>query len=160
MIVWLTGLSGSGKTTIANAIGDTVNWLVLDGDIVRSGLCSDLGFTEKDRRENIRRIGELCKILDNADLNVITAFISPYERDREFVKSIVPVFEVYLDCPLHECERRDPKGLYKKVRDGDIKNFTGIDSPYEIPSNPDLILNTMEKTVTECVIEILDLVYS
>jgi adenylylsulfate kinase len=159
VIIWLTGLPGSGKTTIANSLAAEMGFIVLDGDIVRRGLCTDLGYSEKDRKENIRRAGELCKLLSEQGFDVVTAFISPYEIDRQFVKGLVPIVEVYLDCPLSECERRDPKGMYKKARAGEITGFTGIDAPYEAPANPDVIVNTKELTVSQCVQMILDTVY-
>ncbi|WP_457755224.1 adenylyl-sulfate kinase, partial [Thermovibrio ammonificans] len=137
-ILWFTGLSGSGKSTLSHKVEEKlyemgVHTYVLDGDNIRQGLNKDLGFSEEDRRENIRRIGEVAKLFVDAGVAVLTAFISPYRRDREFVRNLVDkgdFIEVYVKCPLEVCEQRDPKGLYKKARAGQIKNFTGIDDPY------------------------------
>jgi len=163
-IVWLTGLSGSGKSTIAIELEKTLfekNYqvMILDGDIVRHGLCSDLGFSLQDRQENIRRIGEAAKLLMEAGIITICAFISPYNSDRGKVRSIVPegdFIETFIDCPLEECERRDPKGLYKKARSGLIKNFTGIDDPFEKPENPQLTIDTQKLTVEKSADKILE----
>jgi adenylyl-sulfate kinase len=149
-ILWLTGLSGSGKSTIANALeGELLRTghhsYLLDGDNIRHGLNKDLGFSDKDRVENIRRIGEVAKLFIDAGLIVITAFISPFRADRDLVRGLVApgeFFEVYVRAPLDVCEQRDPKGLYKKARAGAIKQFTGIDSPYEEPLKPELTLDT------------------
>ncbi len=158
-VVWLTGLSGSGKSTIAKELelklvqaGEIA--YTLDGDNIRHGLSSDLGFTDADRSENIRRIGAAAALFSDAGVVAITAFISPFENGREFAKQSVGddrFFEVFLDVPLAVCEERDPKGLYKKVRNGEISNFTGIDSPYENPPHPLLVLNTAELNVEESV---------
>lgn len=146
-IVWLTGLSGSGKSTIARALESLLVHeskalpYVLDGDNVRHGLNGDLGFGERDRSENIRRVGEVAKIMADANLIVITALISPFRTDRERVRTIAgthPFLEVHVATSLEECERRDPKGLYVKARAGQIRDFTGIDSPYEAPEAPEL----------------------
>jgi adenylylsulfate kinase len=145
-ILWFTGLSGSGKSTIANALEEVLynngNFTyLLDGDNVRHGLNSDLGFDEQSRIENIRRVGEVAKLFVDSGLIVLTAFISPFRSDRELVKKLVEegeFIEVFIDTPLEVCEKRDPKGLYKKARAGEIKDFTGIDSPYEAPSLPDI----------------------
>ncbi len=156
-IIWLTGLSGSGKSTIACKLERILfdknhQVMVLDGDNVRHGLNSDLGFSLEDRQENIRRIGEAAKLLMEAGIITICAFISPYNSDRQRVRKIVPegdFIETFIDCPLEECERRDPKGLYKKARSGLIKNFTGIDDPFEMPADPEVLINTQELTVDE-----------
>ena len=148
-VLWFTGLSGSGKSTIANATEHKLHELgyktmVLDGDNIRMGLCKDLGFSPQDRSENIRRISEVAKLFAESGTIVLTAFISPYREDREMARSIIgPDFiEIFVDTPLDVCEARDPKGLYKKARAGEIKGFTGIDSPYEAPLRPDMIIDT------------------
>lgn len=164
-VVWLTGLSGSGKSTIANALECRLNGLgrhtmLLDGDNIRHGLNRDLGFTEADRVENIRRIGEVAKLMADAGLIVITAFISPFQAERELVRSLLPpgeFLEVFVDTPLAECERRDPKGLYKKARAGQIPNFTGINSPYEHPVQPELVIDTTRVPLAESVGRIMRL---
>jgi bifunctional enzyme CysN/CysC len=151
-ILWFTGLSGAGKSTIANLVeqrlhGAGHHTMLLDGDNVRHGLNRDLGFTEADRVENIRRAGEVAKLMLEGGLIVLCSFISPYRAEREMVRSLVPVgefIEVYVDTPLDECMRRDPKGLYAKAKAGAIKNFTGFDAPYEVPSAPDLHLHTVD----------------
>jgi len=153
--IWLTGLSGSGKSTIANALDVYLNeqgkhTFLLDGDNVRHGLNKDLGMTGNDRAENIRRVGEVSKLMVDAGLIVICAFISPYKRDRRMVRSTFKYgdfIEVYLDTPLNVCEQRDPKGLYKKARAGIIKNFTGISDPYEIPESPEVTIDTSTSDV-------------
>jgi len=163
-IIWLTGLSGSGKSTIAIALEKLLfskkyQVMILDGDIVRFGLNSDLGFSPDDRQENIRRIGEAAKLLMEAGIITICAFISPYNRDRQKVRQIVPegdFIETFIDCSLAECERRDPKGLYKKARSGLIKNFTGIDDPFEIPERPEISLNTEKLSVEKSANKILE----
>jgi len=162
-ILWFTGLSGSGKSTIAGAVEQKLFELghhtyLLDGDNVRHGLNKDLGFSDVDRVENIRRIGELSKLMIDAGLLVMTAFISPFKADRQLVKDLVQqheFVEVYMDTALDECEKRDPKGLYKKARSGQIKNFTGIDSEYEIPETPEIIINTVELSIEECADKII-----
>jgi adenylylsulfate kinase len=159
MLVWLTGLSASGKSTIARALEARLGserWLtyVLDGDNLRHGLNSDLGFSENDREENIRRVGEVGALFVDAGLIAIAAFISPFRRDRERVRTIVGAerfIEVFLDVPLAVCESRDPKHLYEKARRGEIAEFTGISSPYEPPESPDVVLRTNEHSVDECV---------
>ena len=153
-VLWFTGLSGSGKSTIANLVEKKLHALghhtfLLDGDNVRHGLNKDLGFTETDRIENIRRVGELAKLMTDAGLIVLTAFISPFAAEREMVRSMLPpgeFVEIFVDTPLAEAERRDVKGLYKKARAGDLKNFTGIDSPYEVPARPELRVDTTRES--------------
>ena len=153
-MVWFTGLSGSGKSTIANIVerklhAEGKHTFLLDGDNVRHGLNKDLGFTEADRIENIRRVGEVAKLMTDAGLIVLTAFISPFRAERDLVRSMMGAgdfIEVYVDTPLEEAERRDVKGLYKKARSGALRNFTGIDSPYEAPENPEIRVNTLNET--------------
>ena len=148
VILWFTGLSGSGKSTLANLLeqklaAENKHTYLLDGDNVRHGLCGDLGFSAEDRVENIRRISEVSKLFVDAGTIVITAFISPFRADREFCRNLVEpqeFVEVFIDTPIEVCEQRDPKGLYKKARSGDIKDFTGIDSDYEAPNNPEIHL--------------------
>lgn len=157
-IVWLTGLSASGKSTIANAVEQKLFKLghhtyLLDGDNVRHGLNKDLGFSDSDRVENIRRIGEMAKLFVDAGLIVLSAFISPFRADRQTVRDLVEkgeFIEIHISTPLSVCEQRDPKGLYKKARKGDIKNFTGIDSVYEAPELPEITLNTAESDIEAC----------
>jgi bifunctional enzyme CysN/CysC len=164
-VLWFTGLSGSGKSTIANAVEKRLNLMnrhtfLLDGDNVRHGLNKDLGFTEPDRIENIRRVGEVAKLMADAGLIVLTAFISPFRAEREMVRSMLPegeFIEIFVDTPLEVAEERDVKGLYKKARSGALKNFTGIDSPYEAPENPDIRVNTVEMTVDEAAEHIVKL---
>ncbi len=162
-ILWFTGLSGSGKSTVANAVEFELykrgrKTFLLDGDNVRHGLNKDLGFSENDRVENIRRIGEVSKLFVDSGLIVLTAFISPFKSDRQIAKSLVKYdefIEIFIDTPLAVCETRDPKGLYKRARDGAIKNFTGIDSPYEPPKEPQIHIKTDECSVDECVDKII-----
>ena len=161
--IWLTGLSGSGKSTIAFELEKQLVCLghaayALDGDNVRHGLNRDLGFTPKDRTENIRRIAEVARLFNEAGVFVITAFISPYRADREMARTIIGVerfIETHIAAELDICEKRDPKGLYKKARAGEMSDFTGISAPYEAPTNPNLRLNTGTMTVTETLDEIL-----
>ncbi|SHO80770.1 Adenylylsulfate kinase [hydrothermal vent metagenome] len=149
-LIWFTGLSGSGKSTIANALEVKLyqlnyHTMLLDGDNIRFGLNRDLGFSDEDRVENIRRISEVAKLFIESGTIVITAFISPFQSEREYAKSILQddeFVEVFVDTPIEICQLRDPKGLYKKALNGEIKNFTGIDSPYEVPQNPDIIIKT------------------
>ena len=156
--VWFTGLSGSGKSTLAHIVEEALHQLgcrtyVFDGDNVRHGLCADLGFSEEHRRENIRRIGEMVRLFLDSGVVALTAFISPFSRDREVVRRLVtpPDFlEIYCRCPIEVCESRDIKGLYRKARAGEIAEFTGISSPYEEPSNPDLVLDTDSATLEAC----------
>ena len=163
-VLWFTGLSGSGKSTVANAVDLMLHQLstktyVLDGDNVRHGLNGDLGFSDVDRIENIRRIGEVSKLFVDAGLLVSTAFISPFIADREMVRQQLSegeFVEVFIDTPLAVCESRDPKGLYKKARAGEIKNFTGIDSAYEAPINPEIHVETADKSIEECAKQVID----
>ncbi|MHA1230874.1 MAG: adenylyl-sulfate kinase [Candidatus Helarchaeota archaeon] len=156
--VWFTGLSGSGKSTIADALKNKLKNLGikrverLDGDILRKTLCKDLGFTKKDRDTNIERVIFLAKLLTRNDVIVLTSFISPYRKLREQGRREIQNFiEVYVKCPIEECIKRDPKGLYKKALNNEIQNFTGISDPYEEPENPDLTLNTDKETIEESV---------
>lgn len=163
-ILWFTGLSGSGKSTIANAVeqmlfqNGNVTYL-LDGDNVRHGLNKDLGFDDKSRVENIRRVGEVAKLFVDSGLIVLTAFISPFQSDRELVRDLVKdaeFIEVFIDTPLKVCEQRDPKGLYKKARAGEIKNFTGIDSPYEAPNLADIHIRNDNISIEKACEQIFD----
>ncbi|GHH96922.1 adenylyl-sulfate kinase [Neobacillus kokaensis] len=162
-VLWFTGLSGSGKSTIANAVSAElyrmgINEYVLDGDNIRHGLNGDLGFSEADRTENIRRIGEVAKLFVDSGTIVTTAFISPFRTDRDQVRALFnegDFIEVFVDCPIEECERRDPKKLYAKARRGEIKDFTGIDSPYEAPARPEIIIRSDLLTVEKAVKEII-----
>ena len=160
--VWFTGLSGSGKSTLANALEKRLvamdkHTMLLDGDNIRMGLNRNLGFSEVDRVENIRRIAEVAKLMNQAGLIVLTAFISPYAKDRYNAREIIgeDFFEVYVSTPLEECEKRDVKGLYKKARRGEIPNFTGVTSVYEVPQNPDLVVDTSQCGMEEAVDRIL-----
>lgn len=163
-ILWFTGLSGSGKSTLAHALEDQLyqrgyHTYVLDGDNIRHGLCSDLGFSAEARAENIRRVGEMAKLFMDAGVITITAFISPFRSDRDRVRSIVSpgdFIEIYASCPLSVCESRDPKGLYRKAREGKIPEFTGISSPYEEPLNAEIVTNTGNHNISECVDQIID----
>lgn len=158
-IVWFTGLSGAGKSTLAHALEQRLHELgcstfVFDGDNVRHGLCRDLGFSETDRRENIRRIGEMSKLFMDAGVIALTAFISPFLADRALVRSLVGsenFIEIYCRCPLEVCEHRDVKGLYKRARQGEIPHFTGLTSPYEPPEQPELIIDTHLHSIHESV---------
>ena len=163
-ILWFTGLSGSGKSTIANALEEILfnngNFTyLLDGDNIRHGLNSDLGFDENSRVENIRRIGEVAKLFTDSGLLILTAFISPFQADRELVKQLVgkdEFIEVFIDTPLEVCESRDPKGLYKKARAGEIKDFTGIDSPYEAPAKPQIHIKNDNISIENVCGQIID----
>lgn len=163
LAIWLTGLSGAGKSTIANALELALVELgrhtyLLDGDNIRMGLCRDLGFSDADREENIRRIAEVARLFVDAGLIVITAFISPFQRDRAKAREVIgdeAFIEIFVDTPLAECERRDPKGLYCKARSGLIKNFTGIDSAYEPPVKPQIRIDTLEDDLSTAVDRIL-----
>ena len=158
-ILWFTGLSASGKSSVANALSHSLfqqgkQVYVLDGDNVRHGLNHDLGFKEEDRKENIRRIGEVSKLFIDSGQIVLTAFISPYREDRVLVRNLVETdefIEVYVHCSLEECEKRDPKGLYKKARKEEITHFTGISAPYEEPEKPEVVLDTEKHSIEECV---------
>lgn len=161
--IWFTGLSGSGKSTLANELEKRLvamgrHTMLLDGDNIRMGLNRNLGFTEADRVENIRRIAEVAKLMNDAGLIVLTAFISPYQKDRENAREIIgdDFFEVYVSTPIEECEKRDVKGLYKKARSGEIPNFTGISSPYEAPEAPEMVINTQEVSLEEAVNSIIE----
>ena len=162
-VLWFTGLSGSGKSTIANAVESKLLELekhtyLLDGDNIRMGLNKGLSFSETDRVENIRRIGEVSKLFVDAGVIVLTAFISPFVKDREQVRNLLNVgefLEVFIDTPLEVCESRDPKGLYQKARTGEIPNFTGISSPYEAPANPEIWLKTNDLSVEEAASKVL-----
>lgn len=163
VILWFTGLSGAGKSTLAHAVEEALHYrgcrtFVFDGDNVRHGLCSDLGFSVKDRSENIRRVGEMAKLFVEAGVIALTAFISPFRADRERVRSLVPhgdFLEIYCRCPIEVCEQRDVKGLYKRARAGEIKDFTGISSPYEEPDNSELVVDTGMLSLEECVAQVL-----
>ena len=167
-VLWFTGLSGSGKSTLAHAVEKKLyesgcRTLVLDGDNVRHGLSSNLSFSEEDRKENIRRIGEAAKLMTEAGIIALTAFISPFRADREMVRSLFPhgeFIEVYCNASLEVCEGRDVKGLYKKARAGEIKNYTGIDSPYEAPINPDISVSTGSDELEVCAEQVLDILRS
>lgn len=157
-VLWFTGLSGSGKSTIANKVEEKLYQLgkltyLLDGDNIRKGLNSDLGFSEADRVENMRRIGEVARLFADSGVITLTAFISPFLKEREKVRSLFPndeFVEIYVKCSLKECELRDPKGLYKKARKGEIGEFTGISSPYEEPIQPEILLDTEKMSIDEC----------
>ena len=163
-VLWFTGLSGSGKSTLAHAVEKKLYekgccTFVLDGDNVRHGLSSNLSFSEDDRKENIRRIGEAAKLMTEAGVITLTAFISPFKADREMVRSLFPhgeFIEVYCNAPLGVCESRDVKGLYKKARAGEIKNYTGIDSPYEAPINPEVSVATGSDELELCAEQVLE----
>ncbi len=162
-VIWFTGLSGSGKSTLAHEVEEALHQrgcrtFVLDGDNVRHGLCGDLGFSQEARIENIRRVGEVAKLFMEAGVIVLTAFISPYRTDRERVRSMLghnDFIEIYCDSSIEVCESRDVKGLYQKARAGQISEFTGISSPYEVPENPEIIVNTGGSELHECVHQIV-----
>lgn len=157
-VLWFTGLSGAGKSTLANALDQALyekgyHAYLLDGDNIRHGLCKDLGFSDTDRVENIRRIGEVARLFADAGMIALCAFISPFRSDRQMVRSLFPVsgfIEIYVNASMSVCEKRDPKGLYQKARRGQIKNFTGIDSPYEAPESPEITLNSAELSIEDC----------
>ncbi|TMU87696.1 adenylyl-sulfate kinase [Bacillus sp. BHET2] len=163
VLVWFTGLSGSGKSTISVELEKAlyemgIHTYRLDGDNIRHGLNRDLTFSEEDRNENIRRIGEVAKLFVDAGVITLAAFISPFKKDRRFVRSLfseAEFIEVYVKASIEECSKRDPKGLYNKVQMGEINNFTGIDSPYEIPESPELLINTEIQTIEESVKQIV-----
>lgn len=164
VLLWFTGLSGSGKSTLAHYVEEKLHTMgcqtfVFDGDNVRHGLCGDLSFSEDDRSENIRRIAEMSKLFINAGVIALTAFISPSHADRQKVRDLVgdDFIEIYCDCPIAVCEQRDVKGLYKKARAGEIKEFTGISAPYDIPESAEIILNTSGKeSLDDCANKIID----
>jgi len=164
VVIWFTGLSGSGKSTLAHSVEEELHQLncrtfVLDGDNVRHGLSSNLGFSNPDRKENIRRIGEVSKLMMEAGVITITAFISPFKDDRNMVREALPhgdFIEIYCQASLEACEVRDIKGLYKLARAGKIQNYTGIDSPYDIPENPELIINTEDNSLEKSVAKVID----
>lgn len=159
VVLWFTGLPSSGKSTVAHAVEESLHQMgcrtfVLDGDNVRHGLCGDLGFAEKDREENIRRIGEVTKLFVEAGTVVLTAFVSPFRRDRERARGLLlhgDFLEIYCRCPIEICERRDPKGHYRRAKEGTLKNFTGISAPYEEPADSELILDTGRLSIEESV---------
>ena len=165
-LIWFTGLSGSGKSTIANALELELHKLglktyTLDGDNIRKGINADLTFSPEHRTENIRRIAEVTNLMIDAGLIVLAAFVSPYKKDRENIKTIVKevnFVEVYINTSIEECERRDVKGLYKKARAGEIKNMTGISSPYEVPDHPDIEIKTENESINESVKKIIDFI--
>ncbi len=163
-VIWLTGLSGSGKSSVALRVERHLLELgrvayTLDGDNIRHGLCSDLGFKPEDRRENVRRVGEVVRLMADAGVIAIVALISPYRAERTAVRTRLPegrFVEVFVDAPLEVCEQRDPKGLYARARSGEIANFTGISAPYEPPENPELVLPTAKLDVDACVLRVID----
>lgn len=164
-LLWFTGLSASGKSTIAHSVEKKLfergfRTYVLDGDNVRHGINNNLGFSREDRKENLRRIAEVSMLFVDAGILVLAAFISPYKEDREYIRKRFEgdnFLEIYVKCSIEECEKRDPKGQYKKARAGIIKNYTGVSAPYEEPENPDLILDTEKKSLEECVDMVIDL---
>ena len=164
-LVWFTGLSGSGKSTLAHAVEERlfnmgIRSYVLDGDNIRCGLNRDLGLNPKDRIENIRRIAEVAKLMVDSGILVFAAFISPYQKSRMFVRELMsdlPFYECYVECPVAECEKRDPKGLYKKARKGEITNMTGLTAPYEEPESPELVIDTSLMPLNKCVDQLIDL---
>jgi adenylylsulfate kinase len=168
VVLWFTGLSGSGKSTLAHAVEEELfskgcKTFVLDGDNIRHGLSSDLGFDDNDRKENIRRIGEVAKLMAEAGTIVMTAFISPFKQDRNTVRELMPhgdFIEIYCRASLSTCESRDVKGLYKRARMGEIKNYTGVDSTYEEPPNPELIINTDQERLEESISKVVNFLKS
>jgi adenylyl-sulfate kinase len=164
MCLWMTGLSGAGKSTLANALEQELNkrgkhTYILDGDNLRHGLNSDLGFSEADRNENVRRAAEAAQLMVDAGIIVIVGLISPFKQERDWARSLFKnnqFKEIYISTSIEECEQRDVKGLYEKARRGEVKDFTGIDSPYEPPENPDAIIDTQNKSISECVQLILE----
>jgi adenylylsulfate kinase len=168
LVVWFTGLSGSGKSTLAHAVEEKLHAIgcrtfVLDGDNVRHGLCGDLGFSKADRKENIRRVGEMSKLFAEAGVITLTAFISPFRADRQRVRQLLgpeDFIEIYCRCPLDVCEDRDVKGSYRRARAGEISDFTGISSPYEEPLNPELVVDTGRLSLDECVDQVVEYLHS
>ena len=164
VIVWFTGLSSSGKSTIAHAVEEKLyeigcRTFVFDGDNVRHGLNKNLGFSREDRKENIRRIGEMCKLFTEAGIIALTAFISPYSEDRNVIRQMVKdgdFIEIYCNCSLKVCESRDKKGIYERAKRGEIPEFTGISAPYEIPENPEIVIDTENTSLEECVDRVLE----
>jgi len=164
VVLWFTGLPGAGKSTLAHAVErqlftQSCRTFVLDGDNVRHGLCADLGFSVAERAENVRRIGELARLLVEASIITLAAFISPFAADRARLRSIFPhgdFFEIYCDCPVAVCEARDPKGMYRRARAGEISGFTGVSSPYEAPEHPELTVNTAQQPLDTCVAQVLE----
>jgi adenylylsulfate kinase len=164
--IWLTGLPSSGKSTIGFSLEHALIQqgrlaYVLDGDNIRHGLNKNLGFSAEDRAENIRRIGEVAKLFADAGVVTITSFVSPYRADRDIARKLhddakVPFIEVFIDTPVDECEKRDPKGLYKKAKAGEIKNFTGVSDPYEAPIKPELVIKSAEMKLEECVAKLAE----
>jgi len=167
-VIWFTGLSGSGKSTLAHSVEEELHkssfrTFVLDGDNVRHGLSSNLTFNDNDRKENIRRIGEAAKLMMEAGVIAMTAFISPFKKDRNLVRQLLSqgdFIEIYCNASLETCESRDVKGLYKRARSGEIKNYTGINSPYEAPDNPELIIDTESESLEESVTKVIDFLKS
>ncbi|MBW2570584.1 MAG: adenylyl-sulfate kinase [Deltaproteobacteria bacterium] len=163
-LLWFTGLSGSGKSTLAHAVEEKLHSLcvrsyVLDGDNIRTRLNKDLGLSPEDRKENVRRIAEVAKLMVDAGLLVFAAFIAPYKQSREYVHKLMadwPYYEVYVKCGIEACAKRDPKGLYKKASEGEITNMTGISDPYEEPEHPDLIIDTDKLSLQQCVDEVIE----
>jgi adenylylsulfate kinase len=168
VVVWFTGLSGSGKSTLSHSVEEKLHNLgcrtfVLDGDNIRHGLSSNLSFSNDDRKENIRRIGEVARLMIDAGVVAMTAFISPFREDRDLVRQLLPqdgFIEIYCKASLETCESRDVKGLYKRARAGEIKNYTGIDSPYEVPINPELVIDTESELLEESVVKVIDFLKS
>lgn len=165
VVLWFTGLSGAGKSTLAHCVEEALYQIgsrtfVLDGDNVRHGLCGDLGFSNEDRNENIRRIAEVSKLMLEAGVITLTAFISPFLEERQKARQLIPqgeFFEIYCKCPIEICEERDVKGHYEKARKGEIKDFTGVSSPYEEPTNPELIVETSKFSLEECTSQVMDM---
>lgn len=168
VVVWLTGLSGSGKSTLAHAVEEKLHAIgcrtfVLDGDNIRHGLCGDLGFSETDRKENIRRIGEMAKLFAEAGVITLAAFISPFRADRHWVRELLGpenFVELYCRCTIEVCEGRDVKGMYRRARAGEIRDFTGISSPYEAPDTPELVVDTGRLTLDQCVDQVISYLHA
>ncbi len=165
--LWFTGLSGSGKSTIANAVEQALfaegfHTYILDGDNIRNGINKDLDFSESGRNENIRRIGEVAKLFCDAGIVALAAFVSPFKKDREILKGLMgdQFYEIFVDAPVEVCEQRDVKGLYKKARAGEISNFTGISSPFEAPENPDIHIRTHEESIKESTLKVVSYITS